>query len=199
MFALYAALSSAVPSRLCSSAVLNNAVRSSSMHAAGHPHVPGIGQSGHHGRIWLLAQGVSQGFANCVYNHDGDYSQNQPVKLFWLVFWALQQLWISGFSAFMGYAMFPQCFRRVDLCVIIFLAAASALVTVVGAPVGHVPLNASLLVYLPSKEVLSQTLQVFPCASNTLEQVAILLCMWHSHSDSWCHHHISVCLCAVHR
>ena len=106
-----------------------------------------------HQPSWLLAQGVSQGFANCVYNHSGDYSQDVPVKLFWLLFWALQQLWISGFSALMGYAMFPQCFRRVDLCIITVLATGSALVTVVGAPVGHMPLNASLLVYLPGKQV----------------------------------------------
>ena len=108
-----------------------------------------------------------------MYNHNGDYTQDLPVKLFWLLFWALQQFWISGFSALMGYAMFPQCFRRVDLCIITVLAVGSALVTVVGAPLGHMPLNAPLLVYLPSKQSLSVSMLV--SAIPTLQQVAAVL------------------------
>ena len=84
-----------------------------------------------------------------MYNHGGDYSHSRPVAVFWLIFWALQQFWISGFSGLMGYAMFPQCFRAVDICIIVTLAIGSALVTLIGAPVGHYALNANLLVLLP--------------------------------------------------
>jgi uncharacterized membrane protein YjjB (DUF3815 family) len=95
-------------------------------------------------------QGVSKGFMNCVYNHGGDYSQNTAVMVFWLIFWAAQQLWITGFPALMGYAMFPECFRAIDAVIILTLATGSALVTLIGAPLGHYDLNNTLLVMLPS-------------------------------------------------
>ncbi len=88
---------------------------------------------------------------NCIYNHGGDYSQDRGIKVFWLLFWAAQQFWISGFSGLMGYAMFPSCFRRVDILIIVTLAVGSALVTLIGAPVGHYDLNSNLLVLLPSE------------------------------------------------
>lgn len=97
---------------------------------------------------WVL-QGVSKGFVNCVYNHGGDYSQNKGIMIFWLLFWAAQQFWISGFPALMGYAMFPQCFRTIDIVIILSLATGSSLVTLIGAPLGHHDLNNTLLVILP--------------------------------------------------
>ena len=149
MFGLYAALSYVVPNKLCSSAVRDSAVRMPVLHmpAAAQHRDPHTCMSS----PLAIPQGVAQGFGNCVYNHDGEYSQHSLVAIFWLVFWALQQFWISGFSALMGYAMFPQCFRTIDICIIVTLAMGSALVTLVGAPLGHYPLNANLLVYLPGE------------------------------------------------
>ena len=96
-------------------------------------------------------QGITQGFVNCVYNHGGDYSHDIGIKTFWLLFWAAQQFWISGFSGLMGYAMFPRCFRAIDLVIILTLAVGSAMVTLIGAPLGHYDLNSNLLVLLPSE------------------------------------------------
>ncbi len=99
----------------------------------------------------IPVKGVTQGFVNCIYNHGGDYSQDTAVKVFWLLFWAAQQFWISSFSGLMGYAMFPGCFRVMDVVIIMTLATGSALVTLIGAPIGHYDLNSNLLVLLPSK------------------------------------------------
>ena len=49
----------------------------------------------------------------------------------------------------MGYAMFPSCFRVIDILIIVTLAIGSALVTLIGAPLGHYDLNSNLLVLLP--------------------------------------------------
>lgn len=68
-----------------------------------------------------------------------------------MLFWAAQQFWISGFSGLMGYAMFPSCIRVIDIVIIMTLATGSALVTLIGAPIGHYDLNSNLLVLLPSK------------------------------------------------
>ena len=54
-------------------------------------------------------------------------------------------------SGLMGYAMFPSCFRVIDIVIIVTLATGSALVTLIGAPIGHYDLNSNLLVLLPSK------------------------------------------------
>ncbi len=86
-----------------------------------------------------------------MYNHGGDYSHDIGIKTFWLLFWAAQQFWISGFSGLMGYAMFPRCFRAIDLIIIVTLAVGSAMVTLIGAPLGHYDLNSNLLVLLPSE------------------------------------------------
>ena len=96
-------------------------------------------------------QGITQGIVNCVYNHGGDYSHDIGIKTFWLLFWAAQQFWISGFSGLMGYSMFPRCFRAIDLIIIWTLALGSAMVTLIGAPLGHYDLNSNLLVLLPSE------------------------------------------------
>lgn len=53
----------------------------------------------------------------------------------------------------MGYAMFPGCFRAIDILIIVTLAVGSALVTLIGAPLGHYDLNSNLLVLLPSKSL----------------------------------------------
>ena len=152
MFALYAALSYAVPAVLCSSALRSNAVcRQLYIQAPQLTEylsptcVAKVVANDSH------LQGITQGFVDCVYNHGGDYSHDVGIKIFWLLFWAAQQFWISGFSGLMGYAMFPRCFRAIDLLIIVTLAVGSAMVTLIGAPLGHYDLNSNLLVLLPGE------------------------------------------------
>ena len=38
-----------------------------------------------------------------------DYSKDTAIKILWLVFWVIQQVWLVGFSSVMGQAMFPKC------------------------------------------------------------------------------------------
>lgn len=57
------------------------------------------------------SQGTSNGFRPCVYNSGtdkGNYSKDTSVKVLWLIFWVVQQVWLVGFSSVMGQAMFPR-------------------------------------------------------------------------------------------
>ena len=59
-----------------------------------------------------MLQGTSNGFRPCVYNSGtdkADYSKDTAIKILWLVFWVIQQVWLVGFSSVMGQAMFPKC------------------------------------------------------------------------------------------
>ena len=70
-----------------------------------------MGVRARHKAINFDLQGTSNGFRPCVYNSGGgkaDYSKNTAVKILWLVFWVVQQVWLVGFSSVMGQAMFPK-------------------------------------------------------------------------------------------
>lgn len=64
------------------------------------------------GYLSWYVQGTSKGFRPCIYNSGADrdsYSKDTVIKVLWLLFWVIQQAWLVGFSALMGYAMFPKC------------------------------------------------------------------------------------------
>ena len=102
-----------------------------------------LSQALHDGLRWFCPQGTTQGFINCVYVHDSDYTQDVVRKYLFLLFWMLQHVWIACFPAVLAYAMMPQAFKRLDKIIVIIVFLVVFLTTVIPCIQFGQPLDAN--------------------------------------------------------
>ena len=88
-------------------------------------------------------QGTTQGFVNCVYVHDADYTQDAVRKILFLLFWVFQHIWIACFPALLAYAMMPRAFKRMDKIIVVVVFLVIFLSTVIPAMGYGQPLDAN--------------------------------------------------------